>query len=333
MLEKTTLKTGKALKTTVATLGIAGTGTLVSAGGGIVHADEVTNPTTHQVENTSAQVKTTTSNTSQKAKTYTVKSGDTLYNIAQRTGVSLQKIFNYNNLNVNSIIHPGDVIKLDGNVKQDESTREDLVKVNQTITKETIDSHGNRKVTKEVKTKYVPRSEANKTFTNTSYTREKAPSQGNVQQGTQAQGTQASQGQTQTAQTGTSQKTYSSKAQAIVARAKELAGMGIPYVWGGTSLSGMDCSGLVKIVLGEQGINIGRVTTQQERNVVTKPVSQAQPGDLLFWGPRGSTHHVAIYIGNNQYVEAPQPGQNVHINTINSYYMPSFAGSVRGVNA
>nr|WP_309299933.1 NlpC/P60 family protein [Lentilactobacillus kisonensis] len=47
-------------------------------------------------------------------------------------------------------------------------------------------------------------------------------------------------------------------------------------------------------------------------------------------GLQGASYHVAIYIGNNQYVAAPQPGQNVQIQTINKAFMPSFAGHVNG---
>lgn len=93
----------------------------------------------------------------------------------------------------------------------------------------------------------------------------------------------------------------------------------------------MDCSGLTDYVYQKAaGIALGHYTVTQESHVTTEAVSEAQPGDLLFWGEHGATHHVAIYIGNNQYVAAPQPGQNVDIETINSAFMPSFAGKVIG---
>ncbi|WP_439794937.1 NlpC/P60 family protein [Secundilactobacillus kimchicus] len=59
-----------------------------------------------------------------------------------------------------------------------------------------------------------------------------------------------------------------------------------------------------------------------------KSVADAKPGDLLFWGDQGASYHVAIYIGDNQFVAAPQPGQNVDIETISTFFMPSFAGTV-----
>lgn len=117
---------------------------------------------------------------------------------------------------------------------------------------------------------------------------------------------------------------------AVVNYAKKLANMNIPYVWGGASLSGMDCSGLTAYVYqNAAGISLGHNTVAQEGQVTYESVSAAQPGDLLFWGSKGSSYHVAIYIGNNQYVAAPQPGSNVEVETISSAFMPSFAGRVQ----
>ena len=111
--------------------------------------------------------------------------------------------------------------------------------------------------------------------------------------------------------------------------AVKLANANIPYVWGGASLSGMDCSGLVDYVFqNAEGISLPHYTVSLESCVSQHSVAEAQPGDILFWGNHGSTYHCAIYIGNNQYVAAPQPGQNVEIETISPYFMPSFAGTV-----
>lgn len=115
----------------------------------------------------------------------------------------------------------------------------------------------------------------------------------------------------------------------VVSLAVKLANANIPYVWGGASLSGMDCSGLVDYVFqNAEGISLPHYTVSLESCVSQHSVAEAQPGDVLFWGNHGSTYHCAIYIGNNQYVAAPRPGQNVEIETISPYFMPSFAGTV-----
>lgn len=115
----------------------------------------------------------------------------------------------------------------------------------------------------------------------------------------------------------------------VVSLAVKLANANIPYVWGGALLSGMDCSGLVDYVFqNAEGISLPHYTVSLESCVSQHSVAEAQPGDILFWGNHGSTYHCAIYIGNNQYVAAPQPGQNVEIETISPYFMPSFAGTV-----
>ncbi len=88
---------------------------------------------------------------------------------------------------------------------------------------------------------------------------------------------------------------------------------GTPYVWGGSTPAGFDCSGLVQYVYGQLGINVPR--TSEEQATVGTPVSSlaaAQPGDLLFFagsdGTASSPGHVAIYIGNGQMIAAPYTG-------------------------
>lgn len=104
----------------------------------------------------------------------------------------------------------------------------------------------------------------------------------------------------------------------------------VPYVWGGNSLSGMDCSGFVDYVYAHaENKQLPHNSVALESYVNQHAVSQAQPGDLLFWGNHGSTYHVAIYTGNNQYAAAAKPGTNVAIYTLSPYFAPSFAGTVK----
>ncbi|MFT9357861.1 MAG: NlpC/P60 family protein [Liquorilactobacillus nagelii] len=114
----------------------------------------------------------------------------------------------------------------------------------------------------------------------------------------------------------------------VVAAAISLTKMNIPYVYGGSSLSGMDCSGLTMYVYSMFGVSLPHNTVAQEGYVNYESVSQAQPGDLLFWSSKGASYHVAIYIGGGQFVHAPTEGENVKISSI-SGFPPSFAGRIK----
>jgi len=92
-----------------------------------------------------------------------------------------------------------------------------------------------------------------------------------------------------------------------------------PYVWGGTSPSGFDCSGYVQYVYANFGIYLPRTTYSQVNVGTTVSRSELQPGDLVFFGSATSPHHVGIYIGDGMYVHAPRTGDVVKISPLNSY--------------
>ena len=114
----------------------------------------------------------------------------------------------------------------------------------------------------------------------------------------------------------------SSQVEAVIARAQSQ--IGTPYVWGGGdangpttgvnggSVSGFDCSGLVLYAFAAAGVALPHYTGYQYQRGTQVPASEAQRGDLLFWGP-GGNQHVAIYLGDGTMIEAPQSGQNVTI--------------------
>lgn len=110
----------------------------------------------------------------------------------------------------------------------------------------------------------------------------------------------------------------SSKGRQIVAAAKQY--LGTPYVYGGTSSSGVDCSGLVQLAAKASGIDIPRTTYDQINVGQAVSKNNLQEGDLVFFrGSGGSTSapgHVGIYIGNGQYIQAPKTGDVVKISNL-----------------
>ena len=100
-----------------------------------------------------------------------------------------------------------------------------------------------------------------------------------------------------------------SAAQQIVSAAYSF--LGIPYVWGGTTTAGFDCSGMVQAAYAAAGISIPRVSWDQGAAGIEVSASEALPGDIVYYG-----WHVGIYIGNGQMIHAPEEGDVVKISTV-----------------
>lgn len=107
--------------------------------------------------------------------------------------------------------------------------------------------------------------------------------------------------------------------------------LGTPYVWGGESPKGFDCSGLLQYVWGKQGVQIPRTSQEQWNTGQTVGKSQLRPGDAVFFtgsdGTQSAPGHVGMYIGNGKFVEAPHTGSSVRISNLNGY--PGYVGARR----
>lgn len=221
--------------------------------------------------------------------TATVKSGDSLYTIAQEYGVSVASLREANPNLGNSLTVGQSIIV--NNPSKDPAA-----------------------------------ASSQQTQASSASSQQQAQTANNNQQAAQSNNNQQQNNNNQAAKTSSqaqqSSTTRTGSGSNVVSFAESL--IGVPYVYGGTTPSGFDCSGFVQYVYSHFGVNLPRTTTQQENCGTQIPVSQAQPGDLYFWGDKGSAYHVAICIGNGQYIAAPEPGQSVSIGST-QYFQPSFA--------
>ncbi|MDY2955655.1 MAG: LysM peptidoglycan-binding domain-containing protein [Enterococcus cecorum] len=199
-----------------------------------------------------SQVSTTSSNTSTStSKTYTVASGDSLWAIANKHGLSVSQLKNMNGL-TSDVIYPGKQLLV--SQTSNSSATVNLISLNTTNTNS---------------------------------------SSNNLNRA------------------------------AIVAEANKHIGK--PYAWGAKGPDSFDCSGYTRYVfLQVTGRDIGSNTVAQEKAGTIISVDQAKAGDLYFWGSQGSSYHVAIALGNGSYIYASEPGDFVKIGSV-ANFAPDFA--------
>ena len=231
--------------------------------------------------------------------THTVVSGESLWSIAQAYGVTVDSLRQSNNLGATLVA--GTTLTINDPTKNPAQQQTQAAQ----------------------QQKQAAQAEAS------TQTQQATPSSNNAQQQQTQQQAQpsssSSQQQSAPAQqqaTPTPAASSSISGSAVAAYAQQF--IGVPYVSGGKTPSGFDCSGFTHYVYAHFGKEIGGWTVPQESAGTQISVSQAQVGDLLFWGARGNTYHVAIYLGGGQYITAPEPGQSVKIGNIR-YFQPSFA--------
>ena len=109
--------------------------------------------------------------------------------------------------------------------------------------------------------------------------------------------------------------------------------LGVPYVWGGSTPSGFDCSGLVEYVFAQVGVTLPHYTVSQwnDPDAVSVPRNQLQPGDLVFFN---GLDHVGIYIGGGYFIDSPHTGAAVRIDSLGErWYAARYDGAKRIVGA
>ena len=92
--------------------------------------------------------------------------------------------------------------------------------------------------------------------------------------------------------------------------------LGVPYVYGGASPSGFDCSGLTMYCYAQMGIGLSHGATDQQHASTPVPISALQPGDLVFFGSASYSYHVGIYVGGGSMIHAPHTGAVVSYGSI-----------------
>ena len=251
--------------------------------------------------------------------THTVQAGESLYSIAQAYGVTVDSLRAANNLGATLLV--GQTLTINDPAKDPAQEAAAQQAAQQQAAAQAQQEAAAQQAAQQQAAAQAQQEAAAQQATQQQPVQNQAPAQTQAP----AQQTQQVQQQTQPAQVQQPQQqvvSTSADGAAIATYAQSF--IGTPYVWGGSTPSGFDCSGLTQYVYAHFGKQIGRNTIAQESAGAHIPVSQAQVGDLLFWGTPGSTYHVAIYLGGNSFVAAPEPGQSVKIGNM-AYFMPSFA--------
>ena len=294
-------------------------------------ASSTSSTTSSANTNTGATTNPVTNTQTSNASSYTVKSGDSLWSIANRHGLSVSQLKNMNGL-TSDIIYPGQTLKV-GQGNNTSTTAPSKIATT-TPAPSQVSTTSSNTSTSTSKTYTVASGDslwaiANKHGLSVSQLKNMNGLTSDViYPGKQLLVSQTSNSSATVNlislnTTNTNSSSNNLNRAAIVAEANKHIGK--PYAWGAKGPDSFDCSGYTRYVfLQVTGRDIGSNTVAQEKAGTIISVDQAKAGDLYFWGSQGSSYHVAIALGNGSYIYASEPGDFVKIGSV-ANFAPDFA--------
>ncbi|EAG9220850.1 peptidase [Listeria monocytogenes] len=253
----------------------------------------------------------------QNATTHTVKSGDTIWALSVKYGVSVQDIMSWNNLSSSSI-YVGQKLA----IKQTANTATPKAEVKTEApaaekqaapaVKENTNTNTNTATTEKKETA-TQQQTAPKAPTEAAKPAPAPSTNTNNNTSTPSKNTNTNTNTNTNANQGSSNNNSNSSASAIIAEAQKH--LGKAYSWGGNGPTTFDCSGYTKYVFAKAGISLPRTSGAQYASTTRISESQAKPGDLVFFDYGSGISHVGIYVGNGQMINAQDNGvkyDNIH---------------------